>query len=135
MNWGPSMGIPAEIIDWERLFNEFDRFEPDEEIRAMDALPFVRSLIHPCPRFVDALVAKKQDRDTSRAEAVRALYAFLLEKRYQERLNLLHFAFSIFDENTHLPQVLIDRTPFPHEDGLPRFTNINDPKFQISVKS
>jgi hypothetical protein len=129
------MGIPAGTIDWERLLNEFEGFEPDEELQGMDALPFVRSLIEPCPRFVDVLVARKHRRDMSKAEAVRALYAFLLEKRYQEKLNLLHFAFSIFDEHTHLPQVLIDRTPFPHEDGLPRFTHINDPRFHVSIES
>ena len=129
------MGIPAESIDWERLFKEFEGFEPDEEIRGMDALPFLHSLIEPCPPFVDALVEQKHQGKLNNAEVVRALYAFLLAKRYQERLNLLHFAFSIFDENTHLPQALIDRTPFPHEEGLPSFTHINDPNFDISVKT
>lgn len=126
--------IPANTIDWERLVGEFEGFELDAEIRGMDATPFESSLIQPCPGFVDVLVARRGRRDPGRAEAVRALYAFLLEKRYQERLNLLHFAFTIFDENTHLPQSLIDRTPFPHEDGLPRYTSINDPDFKISVE-
>jgi hypothetical protein len=129
------MGIAAAAIDWKRLMREFDEFEPDEEIRGMDASAFLQSLIEPCPPFVHALVERKRQRKLSNAEAVRALYAFLLEKRYQERLNLLHFAFSIFDENTHLPQTIIDRTPFPHEDGLPCFTHINDPDFEISCTS
>lgn len=126
------MGTHAETIEWERLFREFDAFEPDQEILAMDALAFPRSLIDPCPPFVAVLVARKCGGDVNHAEAVRALYAFLLEKRYQERLNLLHFAFRIFEEDTCLPQELIDRTPFPHEEGLPSFAHINDPKFEIS---
>lgn len=126
------MRIPAAPLDWDRLFREFDGFEPDEEIRGMDALAFLHSLIEPCPPFVHALLERKRRGNLNHAEAVKALYAFLLEKRYQERLNLLHFAFRIFDENTHLPQVIIDRTPFPHEEGLPRFAHINDPSFEIS---
>lgn len=129
------MGIPAASIDWNRLFREFDEFEPDEEIRGMEASAFLHSLIEPSPPFVHALVERKHQGKLNSAEAVRALYAFLLEKRYQERLNLLHFAFSIFDENTQLPQTLIDRTPFPHEEGLPCFTHINDPDFEISCTS
>jgi len=131
------MGNHADTIDWERLFREFDAFEPDEEIRAMDALVFSRSLIEPRPPFVAELVARKRRgrEDLSPAEAVRALFAFLLEKRYQERLNLLHFAFRIFEEDTCLPQELIDRTPFPHEEGLPSFAHINDPNFKIPCTS
>lgn len=126
------MGIAAGAIDWERLFREFEGFEPDEEIQMMDARAFLNSLIEPCPPFVQTLVERKCQGKLNHAEVVRALYAFLLEKRYQERLNLLHFAFRIFDENTDLPQAIIDRTPFPHEEGLPRFAHINDPYFEIS---
>lgn len=126
------MGTPSKALDWDRLCREFDGFEPDEEIREVDAFAFVRSLIEPCPPFVNALVERKCGGGSNQAEAVRALYAFLLEKRYQERLNLLHFAFRIFDEETHLPQTIIDRTPFPHEEGLPSFAHINDPHFEIS---
>ncbi len=101
----------------------------------MEASAFLHSLIEPSPPFVHALVERKHQGKMNSAEAVRALYAFLLEKRYQERLNLLHFAFSIFDENTQLPQTLIDRTPFPHEEGLPCFTHINDPDFEYLMHS
>jgi hypothetical protein len=32
------------------------------------------------------------------------------------------------------PSEIVDRTPFPHEDGLPRFTHINDPSFEIELR-
>jgi hypothetical protein len=128
------MGIHVEVIDWERLFQEFDLFEPDEETRGLDASPFVRSLIKPVPDFVHRFIERKFKTNLSRDEAVKALYGFLLEKRYAERLNLLHFAFNIFDEHTELPREIVDRTPFPHEDGLPRFTHINDPSFEIEIR-
>ena len=129
------MGTPAGSIDWERLAGEFERFEPDEEICAMAAPAFVRSLIEPCPHFVHLLAGQKHPEASGRAEAMRALYAFLLQKRYEERLNLLYFAFTIFDEKTDLPQELIDRTPFHHEEGVPPFSLINDPDFEISVET
>ena len=118
------METRSEAIDWERLFREFDGFEPDEELRQFDASAFARSLVQPVPDFVQALMARKHHAGSAAHDEARALYGFLLEKRYQEKLNLLHFAFNIFDENTQLPQEIIDRTPFPHEDGMPRFTDI-----------
>ena len=114
----------SEAIDWERLFREFDSFELDEEMRGFDASAFARSLVKPIPAFVYGFMARKELAHLSMREAARTLYGFLLEKRYQEKLNLLHFAFNIFDENTQLPQEIIDRTPFPHEDGIPHFTDI-----------
>jgi hypothetical protein len=133
VSWGLILGIHAETIDWERLFKEFDRFEPDEEIRELDASRFVRSLVNPVPDFVTCFIQRKHNANLSRDESVKALYSFLLEKRYGERLNLLHFAFHIFDEYTQLPEEIVDRTPFPHEDGIPRFTHINDPDFEIEI--
>lgn len=127
------MGIQAETIDWERLFREFDRFEPDQEIRGLDASLFLRSLIKPVPDFVLRFIKRKQNANFSREELVKALFGFLLEKRYREKLNLLHFAFNIFDEHTQLPQEIVDRTPLPHEDGIPHFTHINDPNFEIEI--
>jgi len=125
-------------IDWERLFREFGRFELDSGVRGLDASPFVRSLISPVPKFVQAFIESKDQANFGEVEAIKdetikALYGFLLEKRYQEKLNLLHFAFRIFDDDTQLPQEIIDRTPLPHEDGLPRFTLINDPNFELLV--
>jgi hypothetical protein len=128
------LGVHAKTIDWERLVREFDRFEPDEETLGVDAPPFVRSLIKPVPHFVHGFLERKFKAKLSPDESVKALYFFLLEKRYEERLNLLHFAFHIFDEQTELPQEIIDRTPFPHEDGIPRFGRINDPNFCLELR-
>ena len=125
----------AKTIDWKRLLQEFDRFEPDEEIRHWDASLFAHSLLQPVPGFVQSFIGRKEKAAVSDAEAVRALYAFLLEKRYEEKLNLLHFAFSIFDECSLLPREVVDRTPFPHEDGTPTFKHINDPSFCQPTRS
>jgi hypothetical protein len=119
-------------IDWERLLREFDRFELDAEMRAWDASLFLHSLMQPIPGFVHAFIDRKEKVTANHKDAVRALYSFLLEKRYEEKLNLLHFAFHIFDESTQLPREIIDRTPFPHEDGVPSFSRINDPDFAIA---
>jgi hypothetical protein len=134
VSWGLILGIHAETIDWERLFEEFDGFETDEGMRGLDASLFVSSLIKPVPDFVHYFIERKHNTNFSRDESVKALYSFLLEKRYLEKLNLLHFAFNIFDEQTRLPQEIVDRTPFPHEDGIPRFTHINDPDFEIEIR-
>jgi hypothetical protein len=127
------MAHHAKVIDWERLFREFDRFEPEEEFGRLHASAFVGSLIKPVPHFVQCFLDRKHKTNPNIDESVKALYSFLLEKRYEERLNLLHFAFHIFDEQTELPQGIVDRTPFPHEDGVPRFNHINDPNFAIEL--
>lgn len=80
--------------------------------------------IRPIPRFVESFLAARKDGDKD--VAVRDLYAYLLDKRYFERLNLLHFAFNIFDEDSSLPKDIIDRTPLPHEDGMPNFRHSLD---------
>ncbi|ABK18869.1 hypothetical protein [Syntrophobacter fumaroxidans] len=118
-------------IQWSRLEDEFERFESDPQDCSLDCRLFVRSLSAPVPGFVERLLKRRISREESREEAIRALYCFLLQKRYDERLNLLHFAFYIFDEQTCLPAEIIDRTPFPHEDGTPKFRHINDPGFDI----
>ncbi len=79
------------------------------------------SLISPTPRFVSAFVDKRDDGELTREERIRALYGFLLKKRYEERLNLLHFAFHVFDDEGCLPDEIVNMTPFPHEDGVPGF--------------
>jgi hypothetical protein len=126
--------ISTTAIDWERLLREFDRFELDAEMRGWDASLFLHSLVQPVPGFVHAFLDSKEKGTANHNDAVRTLYSFLLEKRYEEKLNLLHFAFHIFDESTQLPQEIIDRTPFPHEDGIPSFACINDPSFAIHVE-
>ena len=126
------MGLEEELkkIDWARLIREWKSFEPDSTFRELDPGPFVRSLIHPIPRFVEYFLVAKKDRDKD--VAVRDLYAYLLDKRYFERLNLLHFAFNIFDENSSLPKDIVDRTPLPHEDGIPNFRHSLDPTYRLA---
>ncbi len=119
----------AENIDWNRLLREFDAFEIDASDLQWDCQAFVGSLLQPVPRFVEVFLERKTSKCCGRDTAIRALYFYLLEKRYSERLNLLHFAFSIFDEGSLLPGEIIDRTPFPHEDGFPVYGCFNDPDF------
>ena len=48
-------------------------------------------------------------------------------------MNLLYFVFEIFDDNTPLPQEIVNRTPLPHEDGRPRFRHSLDPGFRLRM--
>ena len=89
----------------------------------------MEALIRPLPYFAEKFLRARND--TDRDIAVRDLYAYLLDKRYFERLNLLHFAFHIFDEDSPLPKDVIDRTPLPHEDGIPHFSYVLNPEFKI----
>jgi hypothetical protein len=116
----------AEAIDWKRLLQEFAVFELDAETVRIDSTTFARSLRNPVPAFVANFLGVKTSGNSSRADALRALYAFLLEKRYAERINLLYFAFNVFDENDWLPEPILARTPFPHEDGIPKFRHLLD---------
>ena len=116
----------AEAIDWQRLLREFTVFEPDTETAGIAANTFTRALRRPAPAFVATFLGVKTSCNLSRAVALRDLYAFLLEKRYAERLNLLYFAFNVFDDNDWLPEQVIARTPFPHEDGIPKFRHLLD---------
>lgn len=118
-------------LDWEGLLQEFEAFEVPEDFGRMNCKDFVEALMDPLPCFVDAFLARKSPGQCTRGEAVRALYCFFLEKRYQDRLNLLYFAFNIFDTESPLPKEIIDRTPFPHEDGIPCFRHINEPGFEL----
>jgi len=108
-------------IPWQRLLREFEGYVPESEESALGGEPFVQSLVSPVPPFVRRFLDVRERAGAGREEAVRDLYFFLLKKRYDDRLNLLHFAFLIFDDCSRLPQGVIDRTPFPHEDGAPVF--------------
>ena len=119
-----------ECIDWERLLAEFDRFEPDAEARRFACDAFVRSMAEPASKFVKDLLERKTG-TAAHPETIRALYFFLLEKRYSERLNLLHFAFNVFDGQSSLPEEVLNQTPFPHEDGQPSYRCLLDPAFEI----
>jgi hypothetical protein len=104
-----------------RLSEEFSDYSPENDEGVFREDDFVDSLVTPVPPFVGFLIRKRLEGGTPYGVAVRDLYFFLLKKRYEERLNLLHFAFEIFDDSSRLPKEVIDRTPFPHEDGLPRY--------------
>lgn len=120
-------------IDWRRLLQEFEDFHPGDEDCQTGCDAFTASLIHPTPQFVELFLQKKLQKGMlTYEETVRALYFYLLEKRYDERLNLLHFAFHVFDDATQLPEDVINRTPFPHEEGLPSYRHANDPDYRIA---
>lgn len=126
--------MESQKIDWQRLLAEFETFHADDDIGRYEAERFVRSLADPVPGFVDVFLERKQKKGCTRDVAVRELYAYLLEKRYRERLNLLHFGFEIFDETTCLPQNIIDQTPLPHEDGIPNYRNRNVPGYKLEYE-
>jgi hypothetical protein len=120
-----------ELLHWPRLLREFKAFVPEAADRHTSAEGFVQALIQPVPKFVEVLLAVKMAEGCQRPQAVKALYFFLLEKRYQVRLNLLYFAFDVFDENDLLPEAVVNATPFPHEDGYPPYRQRLNPTFQI----
>ena len=90
---------------------------------------FVKSLTTPLPRFAESLLGRAKSKIP--ADQARRLYFFLLEKRYTQRLNLLYFAFDIFEDDTSLPEDVINQTPFPHEDGIPEYRHALRPGFAI----
>lgn len=122
----------VEAIDWPRLFLEFAQYETPREACDVPAESFFSSLVTPPHPFVSQFVEIKTKQGASQGEAVRDLYHYLLQKRYDEKLNLLHFAFHIFDEETLLPDAVIDMTPFPHEDGIPKFKHFSDRNLTLS---
>jgi len=126
---------PQATIDWVRMLDEFVAFELSDDFRHLDPASFEGSLLNPAPRFVEAFIERKIRMGGSRNEIVKALYFYLLQKRYEQRMNLLHFAFHIFDEHTFLPDEVIAQTPFPHEDGIPSFRHFNEPGFDIGLES
>jgi hypothetical protein len=120
------MGLDAAGIDLEGLISEFAGFRLNEDGLQYENALFVRSLATPLPRYAEELLGPAAN-SSSYADNVRRLYFFLLEKRYTQRLNLLYFAFDIFEDDTPLPQDVINQTPFPHEDGIPGYGNAPKP--------
>jgi hypothetical protein len=128
-----SLADGTRSVDWERLTEEFLAYRADEDLCLYDGSIFEKALVKPVPQFARHLLEKAVQLRRDSREAVRALYGFLLEKRYQERLNLLHFAFSIFEEDSGLPEEIVARTPFPHEDGIPSFRYHGNPDSVIVI--
>jgi len=120
------------VFDWNHLLHEFENYLIDEQSRCWEPTMFIRALVRPTPKFVESFlrgeVSEAADYD---GKSVRKLYFFLLEKRYTERFNLLYFAFNIFDDDTCLPEEVVNQTPFPHEDGIPRYRYALNPGFSI----
>jgi hypothetical protein len=115
------MAPSFDEVPWNRLRDEFALYDAEPHEAAMDHEPFVKSLAIPSPPFVGYLLAARVGMEREHGSTVRDLYFYLLKKRYEERLNFLHFAFNIFDDATCLSKEVIDQTPFPHEDGFPKF--------------
>ena len=122
----------TELIDWDGLTNEFEAFEPDAEFREVEDSVFEEALIKPVPGFVRRFLKKNSAGANNRHRTACDLYAFLLHKRYHNRLNLLYFAFDLFCDHTHLPEAIVNQTPFPHEDGIPKYKYRMDPQFKLS---
>jgi hypothetical protein len=117
-------------IDFEGLIPEFAEFRLDEQCLQYENELFVRSLATPPPRFAENLLGSAAS-SRNYADQVRRLYFFLLDKRYTQRLNLLYFVFNIFEDDTALPEDVINQTPFPHEDGIPAYRHALKPGFTV----
>lgn len=111
----------ARKIPWESLRAAFRDFEADPEWLQFSSQAFEAALICPELSFVSDLLRTRAPREPDRPSATRTLYAFLLDQRYAQKLNLLYFAFDVFGENSSLPPDVVARTPYPHEDGVPAF--------------
>lgn len=127
----PPDGNPACRIDWAGLMEEFGRFQPDPGLAEHPAEAFAAALVRPVPSFAATMLAERVRRGASEGEAARDLYGFLLERRYRERLNLLFFAFDIFDGPDVLPEAVVAQTPLPHEDGEPGYRLRNRPGIDL----
>ena len=117
--------------DLEELVEEFSDFRPDETFSSMDGKPFVDTMVNPEPEFVTAFIKERMDNGSEKAIAIRDLYAFFLEQRYNSKLNLLYFAFDVFYSEVALPDAIISMTPLPHEDGAPLFKYKLHPDYKI----
>lgn len=122
------------IPDWKRLLREFADYRPAEDPSRFEKEAFLRAMVRPPPTFVSFLLDGLREPLMEVEQGPVFLYLFLLDLRYDRKLNLLYFAFNVFEEDSPLPREIIDRTPFPHEDGYPPFRYCGDPKFEIPVR-
>jgi hypothetical protein len=118
-------------IEWPRLLREFQDYQLDATVGALDGRFFVESLVEPTPGFVQFLLRQNNTVGGLSKDGVKALYGYLLQKRYDEKLNLLYFVFHVFDEESRLPQEVIEQTPLPHEDGVPSYRHFGEPEFSL----
>ena len=122
------------VIPWQRLLDEYRDFTPDPAWHTHAMELFVQSLIDPVPEFVSFFIRQRFSSVADFGSGVKDLYAFLLQKRYEEKLNLLYFAFDVFENTTRIPQAIVDQTPFPHEAGIPLYRYRLDPGFTLTVE-
>ena len=118
-------------LDLGALIREFEVFEPADDFEQADPGVFWEALSKPVPEFVGRFLKTRPVEADEHDRAARDLYAFLLGKRYNERVNLLYFAFDIFCDPSHLPEDVVNQTPFPHEDGSPRYRHRLNPDFKL----
>ena len=124
------MCLDTAGIDLDELISEFAEFRLNDDAFKYESSLFVRCLRAPLPQFATSLLGPAAE-SKIHADGVRRLYFFLLEKRYTQRLNLLYFAFDIFEDDVPLPEDVINQTPFPHEDGIPKYRHVLSPGFAI----
>jgi len=118
-------------LNLTQLAQEFADFQPDAQFSAMDGEPFLNAMADPEPEFVTSFVLARQRRNITKESIIRDLYAFLLDKRYYSRSNLLYFAFDVFCSRVSLPDEVLEMTPLPHEEGTPLFKYKLVPGFKV----
>lgn len=118
-------------LNLTQLAQEFTDFEPDAHVASMDGGPFLDAMADPEPEFVSLLIRARLKKNDSKEIIIRDLYAFLLDKRYYSRSNLLYFAFDVFCSRVSLPDEVLEMTPLPHEEGSPLFKYKLVPGFNV----
>ncbi len=117
--------------DLAALVKEFAGFQPEATFSSLDGKPFAAILADPEPEFVKPFLNERMATAVARETAIRDLYAFLLDKRYFSKINLLYFAFDVFCSKAALPDEIFDMTPLPHEDGAPLFKYKLQPGYKV----
>jgi len=79
-------------FDLSQLVEEFAEFQPDKSSLSMDGKPLVHAMADLEPEFVIPFIKEKMDKGGDKETAIHDLYAFLFDKRYYSRLDLLYFA-------------------------------------------
>ena len=98
---------------------------------SMSGKPFIHAMADPEPEFVTPFIRERMGKGSDKETAIRDLYAFLLDKRYYSRINLLYFAFDVFCSRVSLPDEIITLTPLPHEEGVPLFKYKLSPGYKV----
>jgi hypothetical protein len=121
----------VKSLDLDHLVREFAEFQPEGLFVSMDSKSFVTTLADPAPEFVTAFIRARKNKGSDENAAIRDLYAFLLDKRYYARSNLLYFAFDVFCSKVSLPDEILEITPLPHEEGVPLFKHKLTPGYKV----